>query len=214
MRKSLVFALLAAAASGVIAAPFQNGSFEVGTLTNTGGFDVLTPGSTAITGWTVIGDGVDYIGGQWVAANGARSLDMLSCGVSGGVQQTFDTLPGAFYTVSFSLAGNPDGGVKTLTVSAAGATSNYTFDTVGASISAMNWSSRNFSFVAQANSTTLSMLGGVFGGATNCAGSALDNVAVTLISGPPTSVPTGGAFGAAALLATLGAMASRRRKNG
>lgn len=213
MRKSFVMALLAAAASGVIAAPFQNGSFEVGTLTDTGGFDVLSPGSTAITGWTVIGDGVDYIGGQWLAANGTRSLDMLSCGVSGGVQQTFDTVPGAIYTVSFSLAGNPDGGSKTLTVSAAGGTSNYTFDTTGASSSAMNWSARNFSFVAQANSTTLSMLGGVTGGAASCAGSALDNVAVTLVAGAAPPVPVGGAFGAAALLAALGAMASRRRKN-
>lgn len=96
--------------------------------------------------------------GSWQAANGARSLDMLSCGVSGGVQQTFDTVPGATYGVSFSLAGNPDGGSKTLTVSAASATANYTFNTAGASASAMNWSARSFSLLATTRTTTLTIV--------------------------------------------------------
>lgn len=213
MKRTQLAALLFAGltAAGLMAAPFQNGSFEVGTLANPSGFDTLATGSTAITGWTVVGDGIDYIGGTWVAASGSRSLDMLSCGVSGGVAQTFDTVPGATYMVSFSLAGNPDGGVKTLTATAGTTTANFTFNTAGATSAAMNWTARNFVFTASSTSTTLTMRGGVVGGTSSCAGSALDNVSVTLLAAN-TPVPVdGGALGAA-LLAMVGLAALRRRQ--
>ena len=45
------------------AAPFQNGSFEVGTSDPGAGFVTLAAGNTSITGWTVTGNRVDNIGG-------------------------------------------------------------------------------------------------------------------------------------------------------
>ncbi len=211
-RTKLAALLFAAAANAsLMAAPFQNGSFETGALVNTGSFDSLVAGSTAITGWTVVGDGIDYISGTWTAANGSRSIDTLSCGFSGGVEQTFDTLPGGIYSVSLALAGNPDGGIKTLNATAGAASANFTFDTTGASAGAMNWSTRSFIFTANSASTTLRLVGGVQGGGSSCAGAAIDNVAVTLLSAS-VPVPVDGGGIAAALLAIAGAAALRRRK--
>ncbi len=207
----LALAVCATLAAAAGAAPFQNGSFETGTLTNTGTFDTLAPGSTAITGWTVIGDGVDYIGGTWTAAAGARSIDTLSCGISGGVSQTFDTVAGGTYVVSIALAGNPDGGVKTLAASAAGTTANFTFNTVGRSASSMGWTTASFAFVTNSTTTTLSLLGGVQGGSSSCAGAAIDNVTVTQVAGP-SSVPVGGGLGAAVALAAAAWLGLRRRQ--
>ena len=88
------------------AAPFQNGSFEVGTPTADPCNVALPIGSTAITGWTVIAGNIEYITHCWTPSEGARSLDLVGNGNIGGVQQTFDTVVGATYQVSFDLAGN------------------------------------------------------------------------------------------------------------
>ena len=53
-----------------------NGSFEDGPPL--GGFqdiDVLA-GSTAITGWTVTGDGIDYLGPPWDVSEGQHAVDL------------------------------------------------------------------------------------------------------------------------------------------
>src|SRR6185295_20047499 len=56
--------------------PFQNGSFEVGTLTANPCNIALPVGSTAITGWTVINGAIDYVTPScWNASSGTRSLD-------------------------------------------------------------------------------------------------------------------------------------------
>lgn len=210
MRKRLLALSLATVATLAQAAPFQNGSFETGALSNTGSFDTLAPGSTAITGWTVIGNGVDYMGAAWTAAAGTRSIDTLSCGVSGGVSQTFDTVVGGTYVVSVALAGNPDGGVKTLAASAASTTANFTFNTAGRSASNMGWTTVSFTFVATGATTTLSLLGGVQGGGSSCAGAAIDNVSVVQVAGPA-AVPVGGGLGAALTLAAAACLGLRRR---
>ena len=96
---------------------------------------------------------------------------------AGGIQQTFDTVIGTIYTVSFDLAGNPAGSprIKNVDVSATGGvTTNYTFDTSGKSFSNMGWVTHNYSFTATSTSTTLSFTsldGTPFG-------PALDNVRV------------------------------------
>ena len=61
----------------------------------------------------------------------------------GGVEQTFDTIPGETYEVTFSLAGNfglPV--IKPLAVTVAGDTHNFTFDSTGASSSTCTGRSR------------------------------------------------------------------------
>ena len=94
MRKHLPALALASVSTLALAAPFQNGSFETGTLNNTGSFDTLANRLHRNYRLTVIGDGIDYGGGSTAAA-GSRSIDTLSCGVSGGVSQTSTPLPAA-----------------------------------------------------------------------------------------------------------------------
>jgi choice-of-anchor C domain-containing protein len=191
MRRSL-----AAAALGVTAAialggaalaftPTINGSFENGTYADNGaGFDTLPAASTALTGWTVGGSGIDWIGTLWTAADGTKSLD-LNAAAPGSISQTFATTIGRTYVVTFALSGNPQGdlGAKTLNVSATGGpTTSYTFNTSTAAntVTNMKWTSQSYSFVATSASTTLTFTSTTAG----AYGPALDNVAVTEKAGP------------------------------
>jgi choice-of-anchor C domain-containing protein len=175
-------ALLAfACVSAAFAAPFQNGSFEIGTDPG-GSFITLANGdNTNITGWTVIRGSIDYIGGYWQPAQGARSLDLIGDQFVGGVQQTFDTVPGATYSVSFAMAGNPAGGptIRPLAVTVAGTTNNFTFDITGATLSNMNWTPHQFTFVATGTSETIQFVSDLTGDPSGCCyGAALDNVQI------------------------------------
>ena len=93
-----------------------NGSFEEGTapfpITN------VVAGGTAITSWSVDAGDVDYINGFWVSSDGARSID-INGGAAGTISQTFTTVAGHKYKVTFDVAGaafNP----TTVQASAAG----------------------------------------------------------------------------------------------
>jgi choice-of-anchor C domain-containing protein len=169
------------------AAPFQNGSFEIGgksgACTNTFNIPV---GSTLIPGWTVSAGNIDWEGKPpcgWVPSNGSFSLDLvgIAAGGIGGIQQTFDTVPGVTYKVSFDLAGNYGGlpVVKPLAVTVAGVTQTCTFDTTGRGPSNMGWTRKHFRFVAGSTSATINFVSDVSAlGGLNNAGAVLDNVSV------------------------------------
>lgn len=164
------FATPALAASSI-----SNGSFENGT--NPGPFITLTaPNSTNIPNWTVASGSVDYIGTYWPASDGTRSID-LSGNAAGSLTQTFSTVNGHKYVVTFDMAGNPEGepAVKTMTVNATGGpTTAYSFDSTGNTLASMDWGKRVYTFTATGPSTTLT-----FASTTATAfGPALDNVVV------------------------------------
>jgi choice-of-anchor C domain-containing protein len=157
-----------------------NGSFE-----QPGGAGVtLYGGSTYITGWTVTGDSIDYTDqSTWLASNGGYSLD-LSGRAAGGIEQTFASVAGQAYQVSFDMAGNPYDGpaIKTMEVSAAGASQHFTFDTgvfTSFPIMDMGWTTMSFQFTATGSSTTLAFTSLVVN---SPFGPALDNVRVTALS--------------------------------
>ena len=166
--------LFATSVMPVSAAPLNNGSFELGT--DPGSFTQLADGSTVITNWTIGGNGVDYIGTYWTASDGSRSID-LSATDTGSVSQTFTTIVGVPYKVTFDMAGNPAGGnqIKNMTVSAGGAPTAYTFDITGHNLVSMGWTSKTFNFVATSTSTTLTFTSLE----ANAFGPALDNVVIT-----------------------------------
>ena len=172
-----------------------NGSFETGP--SPGSFTNLAAGSTAITGWTVSTPGnIDYIGSLWVAANGIRSLDLegsagtcvVPTNCPGGIEQSFATTAGNQYTVTFDLAGNVFSGpvVKIVTVSAAGQSQNFSFDTTGKSAGNMGWALDTWTFTATGSSTTLKFY--TADSPATGFGPALDNVDVEL-SGSAAGVP-------------------------
>ena len=185
MRRLALTVFWLAVAWPCMAARFQNGSFENASVDPDGSFVTLAVGSTQITGWTVVSGNIDYIGGYWEASNGARSLDLVGNQNVGGVEQTFDTVPGATYSVLFDVAGNPTGPptIKPLTVSAGTVVQNYTFDSTGKSVSDMGWVTNQLTFTATGKSTTLSFISDTTG-AGCCFGAALDNVRVSVIGLP------------------------------
>jgi choice-of-anchor C domain-containing protein len=189
LKTALVAAACVAAcgvASSAGAAAFTNGSFENATVDPGAGFVTLGNGSTAVTGWVVGGDSIDYIGGYWQAEDGSRSID-LSGNANGSIAQTFDTVAGQAYQVSFFLAGNPDGGpaAKLEITSADGGQQQQSLFTVTGSDSRANmgWTEFSYKFSATGSSTTLA-----FASATGTAfGPALDNVSVSAAVPEPAS---------------------------
>jgi len=181
--KSIALALITAlSAVAVHASPslITNGGFESSTFT--GGFATYGAGSTALTGWTIGGAGVDLINSLWQPAAGSYSLD-LSGPNSGTISQTFSTVVGQLYHVSFDMAGNPVGPDKSkmLMVSLSG-TPFYTFDSTGKTLTNMGWTTKGFDFIAAGTSSTLA-----FASLNASAyGPALDNISVSAVPEPET----------------------------
>jgi hypothetical protein len=161
---TLLIALLVAAAAP---APkdekpvnlIKNGSFEEGP--DPGDFKSLDEDSKDIKGWVVTRGQIDYVGTHWKAADGERSLDLHGSPGYGGVKQTFKTKKGQKYKLTFSLAANPEGTKVTST-------------------SDMGWETKEWTFTADADETTLE-LHTLETDDPNC-GPALDNVSVVAVS--------------------------------
>lgn len=222
-RKNLAVATLVAgaafaSASAAMAAPIiTNGSFE--NPGSGGSFTTLSGGSTFITGWTVGGDTIDYIGSYWTSSNGSASLD-LNGYHPGSISQTITGLAiGGVYRISFDMAGNPAGGpsIKTMDVDLDGVTQTLaTFDTTGKSLGAMGWTSMSFDFTAANTSELLAFVSTTTGFSGNdtypqAFGPALDNVSIATLRAPRQAVPeplTLSIFGAG----LAGTAALRRRR--
>jgi choice-of-anchor C domain-containing protein len=153
-----------------------NGSFELGAF-DAAGFDTINAGNTAITGWTVGGNSVDWIGTYWQPQDGNRSIDLAGNG-PGTLAQSFATALGQTYLVQYWMAGNPDGAptVKNLDANVI-VNVSASFDDTGFDKSNMGWTLKSFSFVANGPISTLTFVDTD----TGPYGPALDNVSVTAI---------------------------------
>ena len=159
-----------------------NGSFEEGPV-DVGQFITLGEDDDGvIAGWAVDYGSVDLIGTYWAASDGLRSID-LDGNEPGAISQTFDTIPGAWYRVSFDMAGNPDGetALKVIVAMAAASEETFDFDTAAATREEMGWLNMGFVFMAEEAETTLQFASGSESGPY---GPALDNVAVELLTRP------------------------------
>lgn len=184
MRKAFILGglALACAAGPAHAASIVNGSFESATVNPGGGFVTLGTGSTAITGWTVTGGSIDYIGGYWQAQDGQRSVDLAGSSL-GTLAQTFSTIANVTYEVTFWISKNPDGGavVRTGTISAGANSGLFTYSASNSRAN-MNWVQDTFRFTATGSSTTLSFAANADAGC--CFGPALDNVGIAVVPEP------------------------------
>jgi choice-of-anchor C domain-containing protein len=173
---ALSIAAAAPAAQAGTAPPtplLANGGFEAPAIPSNS-FIRYGTGST-IGPWRVTQGNVDLTGANfWQAADGRQSLD-LEGSDSGTVEQRLATRIGGCYTVTFALAGNPDGGptvkrgfarVVQHTIGHPTVQKNFIFNTAGKSRGNMGYVPQRFRFRAFApvsNLTFASTTGGGYG---------------------------------------------------
>ena len=171
----LLIVLLAVAPSH--ANLLSNGSFETGP--SVGGSMALPGGSTAVNGWTVTRAGIRYVGTDWTAAEGARSI-ALNGADAGGIAQTIASIRHAQYTLRLYMAGDPGTlpDLKTMGVTAAGARADFSKDITGMWAWDPGWDLRVFTFNAISDSTTIEFFSTMPG----TTGPTVDSVSVELTS--------------------------------
>lgn len=168
-----------------------NGSFEdlasfVGNGDNT--MSLLAP-SPAMTGWTVTGDALAWIGPAnpfgLSASAGSYFLDLTDYPVAcpcGGVTQTIATTSGKLYRLTFDLGSDSRYGLSDSIEASAGATSaTYTSTLLGTN----NWETQTLNFVATGPTTVITLQGTV-SGPPAAAYIGLDNVSVDEVPEPAT----------------------------
>ncbi|MDP3370869.1 MAG: PEPxxWA-CTERM sorting domain-containing protein [Brevundimonas sp.] len=201
MRRSTfaLFATVAAAATMTVAAPASaatellvNGGFEdIGSAIQQGwgGYTYGASYSLPLPGWTVDSGSVDIVTNDtaWSPAyEGTKALDINGFG-PGSISQTFATVIGQLYRVSYAYSRNASGALDpaTATISAPGGASVGISAANGAfgSPSNITWQTGSFTFLGDATTGTLQLstdnagAGGVF----------FDAVSVTAIIPEPTT---------------------------
>lgn len=170
--------------AGTAGAQVVNGDFESSIPAPFGSYMTYSAGQS-FGAWTVGTGSIDLINGYWQAANGSYSVDMDGYSV-GSIYQNILTSIGGVYSLSFAIAGNPDGPpvLKSLDVFWNGANvGTYTFDITGTSKAAMGWQTITLgSLVATSASTQLEFRSGTNGA---YYGPALDAVEVTAVTATP-----------------------------
>ena len=176
-----------------------NGSFEAPAI-SAGSFADYASGSTAISGWTVVGatGGVSIVSGTltqgccaFPAEDGSQYLDLTGDGINNveGVEQTFATTAGTNYTLLFWVGNvdNSSGGFgtnSTVNVNLGGLNGTL-LDSVTNSMTnstTQTWQMFTTSFTATASTTTIDFLNGdPAGDNTN----GLDNVSINATSAAP-----------------------------
>jgi choice-of-anchor C domain-containing protein len=149
-----------------------NGGFEIGPGTSSN-ITLYSP-STALTGWTVFTGSVDQVH-EWTVDEGQYAVDLDGLS-AGGLRQIINTQVGATYVLSFLMAGNVDGTIKRMQVTAGAQQQVFSFDTAGHSGSSMGWTRMEMLFVASGASTTIEFLS--LSAPSSSVGPALDDVQV------------------------------------
>ncbi len=189
---------VAVAATPAVANLVANGSFEMPAVP-VGGTATFGAGSTAITGWTVVGVGADAAslvstsftqsGVTFQAQDGQQWIDLaghLSNAQTSGVTQNIATTLGGLYEISFYV-GSADDNVNnfffpsTIDLSINGGP-RAPFTNPIAPPNMLNWRQFVVPFVATGGSTNITFFNG---GAPNNFLSALDNVVVERVVPEP-----------------------------
>lgn len=189
----LVLTALGTATTPASAALIINGSFEEGDFGGAPSFRRLPPASTELTGWAIGGVGVDWHNAVEMnfPHSGDKVLDLHLDGGAGGhgtLSQSFATMPGSLYELSFFLAGpginfgfpNP----RSVIVDIAGV--QQTFSTPASPNTDIQWGGHQLLFTAVDTTTTLTFSSPHDG--QGFWGPVLDDVSVTAVPEPTSAI--------------------------
>lgn len=189
-----------------------NGSFETPSIAGSA-YVFYASGSTAITGWTAVGPGETQLtrteflpaahGMQWVDLTGNVGYD------KGLRSDAVATTPGLAYTLSFDLGDYYPSGFQSSTVAVRINGGAPTLFSNPYQAGVMDWERKSMTWLADASTTQISIIGVQNGGLSNNYGIGLDNVVFEL-----NPVPEPASY--ALMLAGLGlvGVAARRRNPG
>ncbi len=179
-------AVLTLAVAPAEAVPIVNGSFEV-PIVPFSGFTNFAAGSTAITGWTVVGVDSSVVSGSFTqsgivfqAQNGNQWIDLAgvtSNSSSSGVTQNVATMIGGVYELSFYVGSATGGPFFPATVDLSingGARVGYTNPNGPSNM--LNWKLFTVEFTATSATTTVTFYNGSAANNYLCA---LDTVSIT-----------------------------------
>jgi hypothetical protein len=199
----LLAILIALAGVDARAESITNGSFEMTTpAVPAASFLLFTPGSTGVTGWTVVGAAGTNIGVtntmftesgiSFPAQNGSNWVDLTGLNSNNdteGLQQTIATIVGDSYTLSF-FVGNVDspstgfGVTSTVDVFANGTSLGAFTNNCTTCTTTLSWTQFSRTFAATGTSTVLTFLNG---DPANDNSNGLDSV--SLVDNGPAAVP-------------------------
>jgi len=154
-----------------------NGSFEQGDDLD-GGWRVVEAGSNQIPGWEVSAGNVDRVSSHLLTSwDGEAVLDLDGIR-RGAIRQTFPTVPGQSYRITFRMAGNLFAAprYKEMRLTVAGTSQVYRFDTDSRTAGEPGWTACEWRFTARAALTTLEFAS--LNPEESAAGVVLDGVAV------------------------------------
>ena len=212
MKREALLLITALAGTGSAHATnlLTNGSFEDPNIVATNNYVLYGTGSTAITGWTVVGDDTQltpdtYLGllasdgRQWIDLTGIFDYD------KGVRSDAVTTTIGQSYNLTFALGNFVPFGTSSLSVSINGGPASIFTNLVNGVGPTMDWENKSLTWVADATSAQITFRGVANGALSNNSAIGLDNAGFAPVPEPATYALT---------LAGLGAVgvAVRRQK--
>lgn len=187
-------------------AAIVNGSFETPVISNATFLNVVGGAEPSGFGWSVVTNNVDIfsvgvLGLSGAVVDGNQGLDLVGFGSTGAIQQSFSTIPGQTYTLTFYYGNNPGSGASSALVTVSDGGNTLLSETVSHSTSSgtdFDWTLFSNTFTASGTSALLrfdNTLGG------NNGGILLDLVAVDPFTSTAVPEPSAGWLAGAGLAA-------------
>jgi choice-of-anchor C domain-containing protein len=183
---AMVIGLFGFVATSLHASLIQNGSFEEGAFDPSGSgwsWNSIPAGGTVVDHWVAIESGFDWHRAVefMPAYDGDKMVDLTYGSDFGGIAQTFPTLNGQQYVLTFALAAPNQGLQDPREVHVDVAGGSYTFWKTASVPGSLTWDVETLLFTATSDTTTLTFRGNGADGYRDYWGPVIDAVSVEAV---------------------------------